>query len=64
MNKLHFPLTANLTAADKLVLTHLQKDFEQVHWNGDIESFDAAEESDDPFTKRKNLESPSPGGKM
>jgi hypothetical protein len=64
MGKLHFPPAADLTAADKLVLAHLQKDYEQVDSKPKAVSVDAAEESDDSLTKRTEFVSPSPEGKI
>lgn len=64
MGKLHFPPAADLTVADKLVLAHLQKDYEQVDSNSKVVSVNAAEESDDSLTKRTEFVSPSPEGKM
>jgi hypothetical protein len=64
MGKLHFPPAADLTAADKLVLAHLQKDYEQTDSKLKAVPVDAAEESDDSLTKRTEFVSPSPEGKM
>ncbi|KAJ4333135.1 hypothetical protein N0V87_007864 [Didymella glomerata] len=60
MGKLHFPPAADLTAADKLVLAHLQKDYEQADSKLKAVPVDAAEESDDSLTKRTEFVSPSP----
>lgn len=64
MGKLHFPPAADLTAADKLVLGHLQKDYEQFDSEPKAVPVDAAEESDDSATKRTEFVSPSPEGKI
>jgi hypothetical protein len=64
MGKLHVPPAARLIAADKLILAHLQKDYEQVDSKPKAVSFDAAEESDDACTKRTELVTPFPQGKM
>ena len=63
MGKLHFPPAADLTGADKLVLGHLQKDYEQHDSKPKTVPIDAAEESDDSTTKRTEFVSPSPEGK-
>jgi hypothetical protein len=63
MGKLHFPPAADLTGADKLVLGHLQKDYEQFDSKLKAVPIDAAEESDDSATKRTEFVSPSPEGK-
>lgn len=64
MGKLHFPAPADLTGADKLVLGHLQKDYEKSDLKAKIGPADAAEESDDSATKRTEFVSPSPEGKI
>lgn len=64
MGKLHFPIAADLTGADKLVLGHLQKDYEQVESKPKNVPVHAAEESDDSATKRTEFVSPSPEGKV
>ena len=63
MGKLHFPPAADLTGADKLVLGHLQKDYEQHDSKPKTVPIDAAEESDDSTPKRTEFVSPSPEGK-
>ena len=63
MGKFHFPPAADLTGADKLVLGHLQKDYEQHDSKAKTVPIDAAEESDDSTTKRTEFVSPSPEGK-
>lgn len=63
MGKLHFPPAADLTGPDKLVLGHLQKDYEQFDSTHKVAPNDAAEESDDSATKRTEFVSPSPEGK-
>jgi hypothetical protein len=63
MGKLHFPPAADLTGPDRLVLGHLQKDYEQFDSNPKNVPADAAEESDDSATKRTEFISPSPEGK-
>ncbi|KAH6620527.1 hypothetical protein C7974DRAFT_235770 [Boeremia exigua] len=60
MGKLHFQPPADLTVADKLVLGHLQKDYEQIESTPPAVPIDAAEESDDSVTKRTDFVSPSP----
>lgn len=62
MGKLHFPPAADLTGADKLVLGHLQKDYEQFKPTSKALPVDVAEESDDSATKRTEFVSPSPEG--
>ena len=62
MGKLDYPHAADLTVADKLVLGHLEKDYENFEVKPDASSLDAAEESDDSATKRTEYVSPSPEG--
>jgi len=62
MGKLHFPPAADLTNADKLVLGHLQKDYEQFNTESKPLPVDTAEESDDSATKRTEFVSASPEG--
>lgn len=62
MGKLHFPPAADLTVPDRLVLGHLQKDFEKFDSEVKTVPTDAAEESDDSVTKRTVFVSPSPEG--
>jgi hypothetical protein len=62
MGKLHFPPAADLTGPDRLVLDHLQKDYEQVNLKVKAVPVDASEESDDSATKRTEFVSPSPEG--
>ena len=64
MGKLHFPPAADLTGADKLVLGHLQKDYESYKPESKALPVDVAEESDDSATKRTEFVSPSPEGKI
>lgn len=64
MGKLHFPPAADLTGADKLVLGHLQKDYEQFESESKVTPVDAADESDDSATKRTEFVSPSPEGEL
>ena len=63
MGKLHFPPAADLTGPDKLVLGHLQKDYDQFDSKPKAVPVDAGEESDDSATKRTEFVSPSPEGK-
>ncbi|KAG9201751.1 hypothetical protein G6514_005367 [Epicoccum nigrum] len=51
MGKLYYPHAADLTVADKLVLGHLEKDYEKFEVTPDASPVDAAEESDDSATK-------------
>jgi hypothetical protein len=62
MGKLYYPHAADLTVADKLVLGHLEKDYENFEVKPDASPVDAAEESDDSATKRTEYVSPSPEG--
>ncbi|KAF3028308.1 hypothetical protein E8E12_000564, partial [Didymella heteroderae] len=60
MGKLHFPPAADLTAADKLVLAHLQKDYEQADSKPTAVPVNAAEGSAS-LTKRTEIVSTSAG---
>lgn len=63
MGKLYFPPAADLTAADKLVLAHLQKDYEQTDSKPTAMPGNAAEGSES-LTKRTEFVSTSPEGEM
>lgn len=63
MGKLHFPPAADLTGPDRLVLAHLQKDYERFDSKVKTVSIDVAAESDDSMAKRTLFVSPSPKGK-
>lgn len=63
MGKLHFPPAVDLTGPDRLVLGHLQKDYEQFDSKIQTVSVDAADDSDDSATKRTEFVAPSPEGR-
>jgi hypothetical protein len=62
MGRLAFPLDAELTGPDRVVLSILQKEYE-LHQDAPAKSTtDAAEDSDDSGVKHSELVTPSPEG--
>jgi hypothetical protein len=62
MGHLSFPLDAELTGPDRLVLSVLQKQYEAHVETTDLKNQDAAEDSDDSATKHSEFVAPSPEG--
>ncbi|KAI1553030.1 fatty acid desaturase [Pyrenophora tritici-repentis] len=64
MGKLAFPLDAELTGPDRVVLNILKKEYE-LHQNTSTDSTtDSAEDSDDSGVKHSKFVTPSPEGML
>lgn len=64
MGKLAFPIDAELTGPDRMVLSILQKEYE-LHDNAAAgSSSDSAEDSDDSGVKHSKIVTPSPEGML
>jgi hypothetical protein len=61
MGKLAFPLDAELTGPDRIVLNILQKEYE-LHDTKPAKSTPDAEDSDDSGVKHSEIVTPSPEG--
>lgn len=64
MGRLAFPLDAELTGPDRLVLGVLQKQYETYPVPSESSNSSDTEESDDPATKHSEFVSPSPEGNL
>jgi hypothetical protein len=62
MGRLAFPLDAELTGPDRVVLNILQKEYELHQVTPAKPTADAAEDSDDSGIKHSDVVSPSPEG--
>jgi hypothetical protein len=63
MGQLAFPLDAELTGPDRLVLSVLQKQYEAHGAVADTKAQDASDESDDSALKHSEFVVPSPEGR-
>jgi hypothetical protein len=64
MGKLSYPLDAELTGPDRVVLGFLQKDYERHKDTPAKSTPEAAEDSDDSGTKHTEFVVPSPEGML
>lgn len=64
MGKLAFPLDAELTGPDRVVLNILKKEYELHENSPNGSASDAAEDSDDSGVKHSEVVTPSPEGTL